>query len=182
MEDFFHRVFDKLNAHHQDEEGDQQATEVFNPAVAIRMVLIRRFGSHLKPRQSHRRGTHVRQVVESVRRDGDAAGEGPQQEFYGKQQQVAQNAYPAAQGAITGADPDVGGVVRIFDAPPDEKINHSAVQSFQMKFTDTTNSRQNGGAPTAKGPAPSLDERGVPTIPCDRLCMGATDSYYTVFP
>ena len=99
MHNFIDGGAHQLKAHHQDQKGNSQRGDIFNSAVAKWVFVIRRTIGGLEAEKRHGRGARVGEVVDRVRRDGDAVGERADQKFCNGQQKVAGNPHRAAENA-----------------------------------------------------------------------------------
>ena len=59
MHDFINGGAHQFKAHHQDQEGDPQRGDIFNPAVAEGVLIIRRAVGSLEAEKRHGRGARV---------------------------------------------------------------------------------------------------------------------------
>ena len=100
----FDGTFGKLEAHEQDQKGDDQGGQVFRPAVAEGMLRVGLLAREDEAAQGDQGGTHVAQIVEAVRLDGQGADQHAQYDLEAAQYQVEEDAYSAADHAVAVAN------------------------------------------------------------------------------
>ena len=88
--------------------------------MAKGMFFIRRFARHSEPDQGYQVAAHIRQVVYSVRLDGNGPGQRADEQLCPAQKDIT--AYPnnARQTAIGFAHKVVLGILRVLDKKPDQ--------------------------------------------------------------
>ena len=129
MENFGDGGFQQLIPRQQNQLPEQHGGQVFHPAVAEGVLRIGRgLGQH-KPEQRHHGGGGIRQVIEGVRDDGQAAGQQTGGELQRKQQCVCDNPRDTGELAVGTAH---GGILRLFviaDPFADQKTGHACRSS-----------------------------------------------------
>ena len=125
-EDLLHRGFHQLQAHQDDDDGDDQAGDVLGATVAERVIRVGLFAGQLEADQRDDRGTGIGQVVQGVRRDGEGAADHAGKQLAEKQQDVQADADRARQHAV--GLPDDGGVnvLPVGNEYAGQKSNHFA--------------------------------------------------------
>ena len=134
MDDLLNRALAQLHAHHQNEQGDQQARQIFDAAVAEGVSVVRLLPRQLKAHQGDHRGAGVRQVIEGVGRHGDGAGEHTGQKLSQRQQQIEKNTHTAGQHAVALPYRRVLYVLIVPYQMPDQKIRHICPSKSQNRF------------------------------------------------
>ena len=128
MQDFVQTVLGQLHADDQHHHCHRQTGQILEPGVAVGVVLIGGLFRQLEADQAHDVGGCVGQVVDGIRRDGDAAEYGAGDELACKQQQVAEDAHHTGHAAVGAAHGGVAGVLMVFYKKPDQGFGH--VESF----------------------------------------------------
>ena len=72
MKDLCKRILEKTKAAIQNQEGNDESSDILDPPVTKRMILVSRFLRHLDADQTDNRRTGIREVVEGICRDGYA--------------------------------------------------------------------------------------------------------------
>ena len=104
MDDFGNGLFQQLDTHQQDEQGDDEPGDVLGAPVAEGVVLVGGLFRLLKPDQRDDRRAGIAQVVQRVGDHGDGPGDVPGDDFPRSHQQIQKNAQAAAQPAVGGTD------------------------------------------------------------------------------
>ena len=95
MDDLFDRLDERRDARVEHERGDDHGAQVFDPAVAEGMLLIRLFRAELRADDRHDGGERVGEVVYRVENDGDRVRNEPDERLEPDEQQVRDYAYDA---------------------------------------------------------------------------------------
>ena len=128
MQNFVQTVLGQLHADDQHHHRHRQTRQIFKPGVAVGVVLVGGLLRQLEADQAHNVGGRVGQVVDGVRRNGDAAEHGARDEFAREQKQVAADAHHTGHTAVSAAHGGVAGVLMVFHKKPDQGFGH--VESF----------------------------------------------------
>ena len=99
MDNFLHRGLCQLEADDHNDARHRKAGQVLIPGVAVGMVLVGGAFRQLKTDERHKRAAGIGEVVHRVRHHGNGAGEQANEEFRGKEQNVAPHADHAGQPA-----------------------------------------------------------------------------------
>ena len=132
MEDLADGRFYQLRADQQDHRRHGQPRQVFDPVVAEGVPFVGGLRREAEADQRHDGAGRVGEVVDRIRRDGDAAGQRTEQEFPDKQQHVAHDAHDPGQPSICFAHRGVFGILRVADQPPHQKFRHRFMSSVGL--------------------------------------------------
>ncbi len=95
---------DQFHCHDKDNDGDNQAGNIFASAVAEGMIGIGLLCRDLKSDHGNNGGTGIREIVKGIRNDGDGTAEQPCRKFGCKQKNIEENAETAADHTVFPAD------------------------------------------------------------------------------
>ena len=110
MQKLLHGRFDQLRADEQDQRRHDQPADVFHAVMPVGMLTVGGLGRHLKADERHDRACRVREVVNGVGGDGDAAAERADGELCRAEQNVADDPDPAGQPPAGGAHGKIAGL------------------------------------------------------------------------
>ena len=97
VNDFLHRAFCQLNADDKDHRRHCQPGQILVPGMTVGMILVRRFFRQTEADQGHYGACGIGQVIHSVCRDGNRAGQDAHQQLHGKQKYIANDSNNAGQ-------------------------------------------------------------------------------------
>ena len=117
-------ALDQLRADQQDHRRDGQSREILDPVIAVGVRVVRRLGRQLEAHQRYNGAGRVGEVVDGVRRDGDAPGERPGEKLPGAQQHVDQNTDQPGKLSVLRAHLRRLCVRRIFNKKPQKQLRH----------------------------------------------------------
>ena len=121
MQDLVKGRGDQLEAHEDDQQGNEQAGEIFDPAVSEGMPGIRLLARHFEADQRDQGGARIGKVVEGVRCDGDGVAEKPREEFPQEKHRVQADPNGSAEHAVGLPDLRTLRFPVIFDKKPCQK-------------------------------------------------------------
>ena len=138
MEHLDHRLLEQGKADAQDGHADHQTGQIFIAGVAVGMLGIRCLGSQLEADEADHVGRSVREVVQSIRHDGDGTEQGACQQLAQAEQQVAGHAHTAGKVAVGRAGSRVLGIIGVPDEPADQELRHIYLSSPEVRSKNTT--------------------------------------------
>ena len=133
-----HRLFEQGKADAQDGHADHQTGQIFIAGVAVGMLGIRGLGGQPEADEADHVGRSVREVVQSIRHDGDGAEQGACQQLAQAEQQVAGHAHTAGKVAVGRAGGRVLGIIGVPDEPADQELRHIYLSSPEVRSKNTT--------------------------------------------
>ena len=133
VQDLLHRALGKLDAHEENDHGDDQARDVLQPPVAEGMLGVGLLSRKLEAEQRHDARARIGEVDEGVRRDGDGAGERASEQLECEEQQIEADAHDAAEHPVGLPHGRRGDVLAVFDEFFGQQRDHTGV-SLPLDF------------------------------------------------
>ena len=161
MQDLFQAALGQLHADDQNHHCHRQPGQVLIAGVAIGVVVVGRFCCQLKAQQADHAGGRIRQVVQCVRHNGNAAEHRARRKLAQCQQQIAENAHAAGQFSVIGAHGRVVGLLVILHKQADKKLCHKKSTPFPARRKRAGGAAWRMGNPPERGFSSSRFSHGL---------------------
>ena len=115
----------QIHPDRHDQHRHRQPGEVLDPGVAERVFRVGRLAAQLETEQGDQAARRIRQVVDRIGHDRDAAEQKPGEKFAAAQKEITEQPHHPGKRAVPLPRGGGAGILRLFDEPPDQKFGHT---------------------------------------------------------